>query len=89
MTLVPCTRHSARVQATTCVARYLARVEWVNGTGYRGAIRHPDCQGCLVGALRAASVAAAAGTAPPPVAHRSLPLLGSTPRPNATEGDSR
>jgi len=85
VTLVPCTRHRARLRAETCVARYLARVEWAHGTGYRGAVRHPDCQGCLVGALRA-SVAAAAGTAHPP-APRPLPLLGSTPR--NPEGDSR
>jgi hypothetical protein len=85
LTLVSCTRHRASLRAETCVARYTARVEWAHGAGLRGAVRHPDCQGCPVGALRA-SVAAAAETARWR-APRSLPLLGSTPR--NPEGDSR
>jgi hypothetical protein len=87
VTLVPCVRHRASLRAETCVARFTARFRWADGFGRRDSVRHPDCQGCHVGALRAASVAAAARTAHPP-AHRSLPLLGSTPRPTP-EGDSR
>lgn len=89
LALVACVRHSALLRAETCVARYTARVEWVDGAGHRGSIRHPDCQGCHVGALRAASVAAAAGTAPAPRRAMAPAATGAYARTTDPEGDRR